>query len=332
MTIANIETGELANVQPAQITQQSAAVVQIHEWAAELQAAHALGSALASSSFLPQSLRKKGKDSWKTTDELANDAAAVILAGKSVGMDPMQAVQNIFPVHGMPSMYARSMTALVISNGHHVERVEATDQSVTWRGRRRGTESWQTFTWTIDRAKKAGYTSNAKYTSDPIGMLSAKAAAEMCRVMFPDVLLGMAYSVEDLELEPDVESAAEVSPAKPKTRVARKRKDAAPDPVKPPLVDTPPAEDDDPEGATEPDQDEQPADEAPETITKDRWDEVKATLAQVGVTTAAEIRQTLTEAAGRPIQKWQDLTPAEADEVEATIQDALNGTNDPQED
>ena len=98
--------------------------------------------------------------------------------------------------------------------------------------------------------------------------------------------------------------------------------------MKPPLVETPPAEDDEPEGATEPEQ-EEPA--APETITKDRWDEVKATLAQVGVTTAAEIRQTLTEAAGRPIQKWQDLTPAEADEVEATIQDALNGTNDQQE-
>lgn len=330
MTIANIETGELASSQPAQITQQTSAVIQIHEWAAELSAAHALGSALAASSFLPMSLRKKGKDSWKNQDELANDAAAVILAGKSVGMDPMQAVQNIFPVHGMPSMYARSMTALVISKGHQVERVDASDQSVTWRGRRRGTESWQTFTWTIDRAKKAGYTSNAKYTSDPIGMLSAKAAAEMCRVMFPDVLLGMAYSVEDLELEPDAESAAGAAPEKPKTRVTRKRKDAAPDPVKPPVVDTPPAEDDEPEDATEPDQEEEAA--APETITKDRWDEVKATLAQVGVTTAAEIRATLSDAAGRPIQKWQDLTPAEADEVEATIQDALTGTNDQQED
>jgi hypothetical protein len=180
---------------------QTDAVVQLQEWAAELRAAHSLGLALAQSSFLPLALRKKGKDSYKSVEELTNDAAAVILAGKSVGLDPMQAVQNIFPVHGMPSMYARTMVALVIGQGHEVTRSAATDESVTYSVRRKGQEDWQDFTWTIDRARKAGYTSNAKYQSDPIAMLGAKAAAEACRTVFPDILLGMAYSAEEIELE-----------------------------------------------------------------------------------------------------------------------------------
>ena len=98
------------------------------------------------------------RQSFKTIDELAADAAAVILAGKSVGLDPMQAVQNIFPVHGMPSMYARTMAALVIAQGHDLVRSEATDDSVTVQARRKGEDRWQGFTWTMSRAAKAGYT------------------------------------------------------------------------------------------------------------------------------------------------------------------------------
>ncbi|KQN99664.1 hypothetical protein ASF21_12720 [Arthrobacter sp. Leaf234] len=180
---------------------QTDAVVQLHEWAAELAAARQLAQVLASSSFLPLALREKRKGVPKDMDELTFDAAAVILAGKSVGLDPMQAVQNIFPVHGMPSMYARTMVALVIGQGHGVKRSAATDDSVTYSVRRKGEEQWQDFTWTIARAKKAGYTTNAKYQSDPIAMLGAKAAAEACRTVFPDILLGMAYSAEEIELE-----------------------------------------------------------------------------------------------------------------------------------
>jgi len=241
----NPSTGEITNPTPvpqpiAQI--QTADVIQIHEWAAELNAAHQLGVALANSNFLPNGLRMKGKNSYKTIDELSADAAAVILAGKSVGLDPMQSVQNIFPVHGMPSMYARTMSALVISKGHELVRSEATEQSVTVQARRKGGDRWQAFTWTIQRATKAGYTANSKYKSDPIGMLTAKALAEACRLVFPDVLLGMPYSVEDLELDPDMNESAQV-PEKPKTKVTRRpRKSQVPDPVKPPVVEDAPVE------------------------------------------------------------------------------------------
>lgn len=331
MTLATTDpAGTLANLQTATpVVQAPAAVVQIHEWAAELSAAHQLASALAHSSFLPMALRQKGKNNFKNIDELTNDTAAVILAGKSVGMDPMQAVQNIFPVHGMPSMYARSMAALVMSYGHELMRGEAADESVTWHARRKGQKDWQPFTWTIQRATKAGYTSNAKYKSDPIGMLSAKALAEACRVVFPDVLLGMAYSVEDLELDPDATDTGDVpapEPEKPKTKVQRKpRKSQVPEPVKPTVVEeqTPEAPEPEPEPeTTEPEQ----AEESESMITREQWSTISAALDAVEVTDSAEKLATIGDLIGREIARGGELTEAEASEVIANLGGAKTET------
>ena len=214
--------------------------VQLAEWAAELDYAHKLGTAMAHSNFLPQSLLLGKNKQPKPLSELANDAAVVILAGKSVGLDPLQSVQNIFPVHGQPSMYARTMGALVVAQGHETKRTEATDKSVTWSVKRAGDKDWQDFTWTIQRAQLAGYTSNKKYQSDPIAMLGAKALAEACRTVFPDVLLGMAYSVEDMELEDMGETPSVPAPVKTQTITRKPRATPAvapaPEPVQEPQV------------------------------------------------------------------------------------------------
>ena len=160
------------------------------EWATALDSAYKLGSALCSTEFVPQNFRNKPEA-----------AAAAILSGYSLGLSPMNALSNIFVVQGRPAMYARTMQALVQAQGHEVEREAATDDSVTVIARRKGSTRWQEFTWTIERAKKAGYTSNKKYQSDPIAMLTAKAIAEACRIVAPDVLAGMPYSAEEMELE-----------------------------------------------------------------------------------------------------------------------------------
>ena len=221
--------------------------IQLAEWAAELDYAHKMGTAMANSNFLPKSLREKGRGVVKPLGEMANDAAVVILAGKSVGLDPLQSVQNIFPVHGQPSMYARTMGALVVAQGHGVKRVSATDESVTYAVCRKGDDDWQEFTWTLQRAQKAGYTSNSKYQSDPIAMLGAKALAEACRTVFPDVLLGMAYSVEDMELEDLGETSPAVASQSPAvaTTITRKPKEQAAAPTARPAqpAPEPPTED-----------------------------------------------------------------------------------------
>lgn len=202
----------------------TAGTVQLAEWAAELQSAHQLGTALCGTEFVPAGFRGKPEA-----------AAAAILAGKSLGLDPMNALSNIFVVHGRPALYARTMVALVMAQGHEVVRTEATPERVTVSARRKGQQQWQDFTWSIQRARTAGYTGNKKYDTDPIAMLTAKAQAEACRTVAPDVLAGMPYSAEEVELE----DMGEKTPAggkgeAPKTRkLSRPKAKAAESPARP---------------------------------------------------------------------------------------------------
>lgn len=298
----------------------TADVIQINEWAAELDAAHRLASMLAAANFLPMTLRKKSNGAMKTEQEAAVDATAVILAGKSVGMDPMQAVQNIFPVHGMPSMYARTMQGLVLAAGHDVEFVESDETHATVRARRKGRE-WREYTWTIDRARKAGYLSNKKYDSDPRAMLTAKALAEACRLTAPDVLLGMAYSAEERELE-DLGETTPAAPAieKPKTKVSRKSAPKAPAPELPAAVMDAPREDDEAEEV------EVEAAAAEPMASKDQIDALVAALTAAGFTTAAQRTAAITEALGEP-RKPAEMTAEEADVLTATFEAKAQGAD-----
>lgn len=232
MTIQPIaQNGQIELSSPAGLPA-TTGTIQLAEWAAELGAAHQLGTALCKTAFVPKDFMGKPEA-----------AAAAILAGKSLGLDPMNALSNIFVVHGRPALYARTMVALVMSQGHDVVRTEATPERVTVSARRRGQDHWQEFTWTIGRAKTAGYTSNSKYQSDPIAMLTAKAQAEACRTIAPDVLAGMPYSAEEVELEDMGErepTAGQVEA--PKTRKMTRKPAAKPEPAPQPKATEPVAD------------------------------------------------------------------------------------------
>lgn len=167
------------------------AVATLMQHAQAMGAAFDLAAALCKTDMVPASY--KGKP---------DNGAAAILYGAELGLTPIQSMQQIFTVHNTPTVYARTMVALVTARGHEVWEVESTPQSVTVCGRRRGSDIVTESTWTYERAETAGYTKNAKYRTDPQAMLYAKAATEVCRKMAPDVLLGIAYSREEMELEP----------------------------------------------------------------------------------------------------------------------------------
>lgn len=173
-----------------------------------MSAAHKLSSVLCNTAMVPKAFRGK-----------PDDGAAAILYGAEIGLQAQQALQQVFVIHGQPAIYARTMVALLKAKGFRFETTDVSDQSVTVTGTSPRGET-ETSTWTIERAKKAGYTSNPKYQSDPQAMLYAKAASEVSRRLAPDVLLGIRYTAEDLELEPvkmqatrkDVRSQAESAP------------------------------------------------------------------------------------------------------------------------
>lgn len=161
----------------------------IREAAAVMADAHTLAKAICHTQMVPKHFQGK-----------PDECAAAMLYGASLGLDPMQAVKAIYVVHGQAALYARAMVALVVGGGHRVWTVESTDDAVTVAGQRAGSPHVEQVTWDTARAKKAGYTSNAKYQTDPQAMLYAKAASEVCRKVAPDVLAGV-YAVEELRME-----------------------------------------------------------------------------------------------------------------------------------
>lgn len=213
--LARYEDRDLAPVAPVYATDPTGG--RLVAWASGLQAAHQIGSALCTTAFAPKHFAGK-----------ADEAAAAILFGDEIGLTPTQALRSIYVIGGAPALYARAMVALVMSHGHNVWTVEDTPTKVTVAGQRRGTKHVETVTWTTDRARKAGYTANKKYESDPQAMLYARAAGDVARRVAPDVLAGIAYTVEEMELE-DTPTTTVKRDAEPTTKRTAKRQ-AVPEP------------------------------------------------------------------------------------------------------
>lgn len=173
-------------------------------------AAHRLATALCKSELVPAMYRGK-----------PDNGAAAILYGAELGLNPVQSLQQVFVVHGTPAIYSRTMVALLTRKGYRIRTDSSTDESVTVSGQAPDGMT-ETSIWTMERARKAGYVpevdektgkfktnangkliGNEKYLKDPQAMLYAKAAAEVCRKLAPDVLLGISHTREELESEPD---------------------------------------------------------------------------------------------------------------------------------
>lgn len=195
MTISTYEPA------PAQLAVTDPTGGRLVAWAEAASAANQLAKALSQTAFVPKEMQNVG------------NATAAILAGDEVGLSPLAALRSIYVVHGTPAFYARTMVALALAHGHEIWTTESTDSKVTVNGRRKGADHTETTTWTIQRAQKAGYTSNKKYGTNPQEMLYSKAAAEIARKIAADVLAGMSYSVEDLELETGPTTAKVSRPA-----------------------------------------------------------------------------------------------------------------------
>lgn len=124
--------------------------------------------------------------------------------GMELGLQPMQAMQNIAVINGRPSLWGDSVIALVKGSPvceYVVE--ETTDAQSICRVKRRG-EPEQSRTFTIDDAKKAGlYGKQGPWTQYPKRMLQMRARSWALRDVFPDVLRGMPIAEELMDIPPE---------------------------------------------------------------------------------------------------------------------------------
>jgi hypothetical protein len=157
------------------------AVVNATEWQAMMQ----MSEVLVRSGFLP--------DSIKTSQQ----AVAIILAGRELGIGPWQAIQGINIIKGRPTVSPQLMLAL-IEQSKLLEDISITGdaKSCTVMMKRRG-RSPHTFTFTMEDAKALGLADKSNYRTQPKVMLQWRAIGACSRIVFPDVIMKL-YTPDEM--------------------------------------------------------------------------------------------------------------------------------------
>jgi hypothetical protein len=135
-----------------------------------------------------------------------DEIAACILYGRALGIDPMLALQEIAVIQGRPTVSAKYMAGKVLAAGHRIEVIEWTDTECKLRGTRygQGEDSSLDVTFSLDDAKRAGLLrAGSSWSTYPKAMLMARATSMLARALFADLVLGMAYTAEEMGGEPN---------------------------------------------------------------------------------------------------------------------------------
>jgi hypothetical protein len=150
----------------------------------------------------------------------AQDALVAMMMGVEVGLNPIQALQNIAVINGKPSIYGDALVALVQNNPAFGGMDETFDDStmtatcIVWR--KGGTKHRQTFSQAD--AQQAGlWGKSGPWTQYPKRMLSWRAKGFALRSQFADALAGLITreEAEDIPAERDVtpHAAKQADPA-----------------------------------------------------------------------------------------------------------------------
>jgi len=134
--------------------------------------------------------------------------------GESFGMQPLQAMQSVAVVNGMPGLYGDGLLAVCRSCSDWEWMQEAVDgETAICTAKRRG-EPEVTATFSVQDAKRAQlWGKQGPWTQYPMRMLAMRARAFALRNLYADVLRGMG-SAEELQDIPAETPAVQVEPAR----------------------------------------------------------------------------------------------------------------------
>lgn len=129
--------------------------------------------------------------------------------GLELGLQPLQAMQNIAVINGRPALWGDAVIALVRGSPLCEYVYEEDDgHTATCRVKRRG-ENEQVRIYTMDDAKTAGLVGKAgPWTQHPKRMRQMRARAFALRDVFPDVLRGMPVAEELMDVPKEREPSA----------------------------------------------------------------------------------------------------------------------------
>jgi hypothetical protein len=141
-------------------------------------------------------------------DSTPQSVLARIMLGLELQIPPMVAIRELYVVSGRCGMSSRLMHALARRGGARIRYVVSDDLTCTVAIRAPGETDEQTFTWTVDRAQKAGLFKNETWTKYTAQMLRARAVSESVNAVCPEVVAGGMHTIEELnDMVPDVTPA-----------------------------------------------------------------------------------------------------------------------------
>tara|TARA_B100000287_G_scaffold428937_1_gene481286 strand:+ start:479 stop:1186 length:708 start_codon:yes stop_codon:yes gene_type:complete len=146
---------------------------------------------LAGSTIIPAAYRRK-----------APDIVAAGLAGRAYGWDVMTSMRQFHVIEGTASLRPESMLGLVRQAGHSVT-VDTNEKGAVAHGKRADTEDTHSAVFTMEDAEAAGLANKKNWKQYQDAMLTWRAVSKLCRVLFPDVVLGAGYVPEELGAEVD---------------------------------------------------------------------------------------------------------------------------------
>ena len=145
------------------------------------------------------------KSGFLTGISTPEQALLIMATGHELGIPATAALRSIHVISGKPVLSADLMVALVKRSGvcEYFRVISSTDEKAEYATKRRGDpEVRQSFS--IADAKRAGIGGGGNWSKYPRVMLRHRAAAELARLVYPDVIIGV-YAEEELADLPPVE-------------------------------------------------------------------------------------------------------------------------------
>lgn len=148
---------------------------------------------LVKTGFLPQSIKT------------AEQAIAIVMTGRELGIGPMAALQTINIIQNKPTVSPQLMLALINRSGQADDiQISATNEGATVTMKRKGRTSY-TANFGPKEAMALGLHSKDNYKKQPATMYKWRAVADAARVVFPDVVLGL-FAPDEMGADVDMET------------------------------------------------------------------------------------------------------------------------------
>jgi len=149
-----------------------------------------LSDKLSLSTLIPAALQKKQAD-----------VLIILMAGREMGLSPIQSLRGINVIEGKISMSSELMVAQCLRRPDICERfevIESTAERAVYETQRKGVKA-QRYTFTTEDAKRAELTGRTNWKRYPAAMLRARCAAALARQVYPDLLFGV-YDPDELQV------------------------------------------------------------------------------------------------------------------------------------